>query len=207
MDKIKITKNWNILAEEVYRPFGMRNLADLDFSDEAKLQTFVWESKGRRVFQEAFGISDIPSTNGFNKAKWGLDITVSEIIAEIKSYSKKYMRLHILTSFFAKDVLGNSYPEWWLNTVIPKEILDEFDTNDIKKNVELHNEAVTDDSVVYINKQLEIIKETQEKLRRQNQTHILWTKSNGWQWNNWRGILRYVGNITFSKLRLKHRFI
>jgi hypothetical protein len=49
----------------------------LNFDDNAKLQMFVWESLGKKKYQEMFGTDRIDQLNGYYHGKHWMDIIIS----------------------------------------------------------------------------------------------------------------------------------
>jgi hypothetical protein len=111
---MKISKKWLKMAE-IYRLFYDKSLIDLDSSDKAKEEAYLYESKGFK--NNSTSVLDIcgvfaslenlnKKINAYTFGKWLKDLTVSMWKEDLQSG----------TMFIGE--LYNDYPSWWLDEIL-----------------------------------------------------------------------------------------
>lgn len=88
---------------EIYRLFAA---ADLDFSEEAALEMYRYETCGEG--QLALGVfgAEGRRTNGYAVGKHWMDVTVKMWLQDIRDFL-----------LFEEDLRGH-FPDWWLDQVL-----------------------------------------------------------------------------------------
>lgn len=121
--KIKITKKFRQTLE-IYRHFG-RDSFDLDFSEAAAQEMFVWESLGRKKFLEHYKRDEIKKNNGYNYAKTMLDITVAlwhESWNETNPEMKIPLAISVWQLYRRDPITGFQFPKEFLDGIIPDSV-------------------------------------------------------------------------------------
>lgn len=97
---MKISKKYKKMIE-VYNAFRLDNCDHLDYSDEALLQMYEFESRGVKT--------DL-SKNGFFWCKHNLDLSVTSW--------KEDLQTGLITK---KELLNDEkFPRWWMEKIIEK---------------------------------------------------------------------------------------
>ena len=102
------TKNW-LKHAEIYRIFG-----EGDFSDQAAIEVFAYETHGTGDLKLGVFVSGLP--NGFVVGKHWADVTV-------KMWREGFQEG---TLFIAELYDSGRYPRWWLDTVLPAPLVAAF---------------------------------------------------------------------------------
>ncbi len=120
---IKITKKYRQVLE-VYKFFA-RDCSDMDFSESAAQEMFVWESRGAKKYAEIYGRDEIPKENPYNIAKSFENITVN-LWKESWSESNPEMKLPLAISvwqLYRRDpITGFQFPKAYLDSKIPESV-------------------------------------------------------------------------------------
>ena len=100
----KISKKWLEMAK-IYKYFARGHGSNLDFSEEAKLKMYLYESKG--VGDESLDIFNI-NPNGYAVGKHWLNVMVA------------MWRIDIANGFLLEKELydNKNFPHWWLDSVL-----------------------------------------------------------------------------------------
>lgn len=116
----RITKKYRETLK-LYAHFG-RDAVDLDFSEEAALELFVWESLGKKKYVEVYGREETGKNNGLKYAKWALSITIAlwrESWLETRAEMKVPLAFSVWKLFRRDPVTGFQYPRKFIEDIIP----------------------------------------------------------------------------------------
>lgn len=98
---------------EIYKLFVSEE-ENLDFSEEAMFESYLYESRGIGDFKQCLFSSSPKRPNGYIVGKHWMDVTVKMWNEDIK------------TGILYVEELYGQFPNWWLDRVLPQKQVEKY---------------------------------------------------------------------------------